>query len=78
VISSPWRKPAVALGQLEQMRLTRAGAGEPVASRMLGMLQTSWCDSGAFVRAYFGEDPNPRKQVAEAVQCFRELFAAMR
>lgn len=78
VVSSPWRKPDVALGQLEQMRLTRTRAGEPLASRMLGMLQTSWCDSGAFARAYFGEDPNPRKNVAEAVQCFRDLFAAMR
>ncbi len=78
VVSSPWRKPSVALEQLHIMRRTRATAAPPVAERMLGMLQTTWVGFGPFVRAYFGEDKAPRPQVAEAVLCFRELFAEMR
>jgi hypothetical protein len=57
--------------------LVRAQAGEPVASRMQGMLQTTWCGAGAFIRAYFGEDSSNR-QALEAVQCFRELFRELR
>ena len=77
VVSSPWRKPGVALRQLDLMRLVRAQAGQPVASRMQGMLQTTWCGAGAFIRAYFGEDSSNR-QALEAVQCFRELFRELR
>jgi len=77
VVSSPWRKPGVALRQLDLTRLVRAQAGEPVASRMQGMLQTTWCGAGAFIRAYFGEDSSNR-QALEAVQCFRELFRELR
>jgi hypothetical protein len=78
VVSSPWRKPSVALAQLEIQRRTRATAAPPVAERMLGMLQTTWVGFGPFVRAYFGEDKAPPAQVAEAVLCFRELFAELR
>jgi hypothetical protein len=78
VASSPWRKPSVALAQLEIQRRTRATAAPPVAERMLGMLQTTWVGFGPFVRAYFGEDKAPPAQVAEAVLCFRELFAELR
>lgn len=78
VVSSPWRKPSVALEQLQIMRRTRATAAPPVAERMLGMLQTTWVGFGPFVRAYFGEDKAPRPLVVEAVLCFRELFAELR
>ncbi len=78
VVSSPWRKPSVALEQLRITQRTRATAAKPVAERMLGMLQTTWVGFGPFVRAYFGEDKTPRAQVAEAVLCFRELFQELR
>jgi hypothetical protein len=78
VTSSPWRKTSVALGQLEQMRDARAHSTPAVRDRMLGMLQTTWVGFGPFVRAYFDEDKTPRAQVAEAVQCFRELFRELR
>lgn len=77
VVSSPWRRPEVARAQLEYIGLARRYSPEPIAKRMLGMLQTSWCAFAAFARAYFGEPPaNPRVQ--EAVNCFRGLFRAMR
>lgn len=78
VVSSPWRKTAVALGQLNQVRDTRAHSTKKVRDRMLGMLQTTWVGFGPFARAYFGEDATPRAQVAESVQCFKELFREMR
>jgi hypothetical protein len=77
VVSSPWRKPGVALQQLELVRMVRTQATEEIAGRMLGVLQTTWSGAGAFIRAYFGEGPsNTRTQ--EAVMCFRELFREVR
>lgn len=78
VVSSPWRRPGVALEQLEQIRRVRAHAARPVAERMLGLLQTTWTGFGPFVRAYFNLDQTPRAQTAEAVLCFRELFRELR
>jgi len=77
VVSAPWRKAGVALRQLDLIRSVRAQAGEPIASRMKGMLQTTWCGAGAFIKAYLGEDISNR-QALEAVQCFRELFRELR
>jgi len=77
VVSAPWRKPEVALGQLDLVRSVRNNATAAMASRMLGMLQTTWTGMGAFVKAYYGEaGVNP--QAAEAVSCFKELFAEIR
>ncbi|MGC8758740.1 MAG: family 20 glycosylhydrolase [Bryobacteraceae bacterium] len=78
VVSSPWRRPSVALAQLEIIGRTRATAAAPVAERMLGMLQTTWVGFGPFVRTYFREEKTPRPEAVEAVLCFRELFAALR
>ena len=54
MISSPWRKPEVARGQLELIRNIRANASDAVSSRMLGILQTTWVSPAAFMKAYFG------------------------
>jgi hypothetical protein len=77
VVSSPWRKAAVALRQLDLVRSTRMNASGQVAARMQGMLHTTWCGFAPFARAYFGEDFNNAAAV-ESVVCFRELFREMR
>jgi hypothetical protein len=80
VVSAPWRDTKVAMGQLELIRSVRANAGEKIASRMLGMLQTSWVPAGAFMRAYYGEAKPGKgdKAAVEAANCFRTLFAELR
>lgn len=77
VVSSPWRKAKFATAQLDLIRSVRANAGEKIASRMLGVLQTTWVPSAAFVRAYYG-DSKAEKSAAESVNCFRTLFAGIR
>jgi len=77
VISAPWRKAEVARGQLELIRSIRANGGETVAPRMLGILQTTWVAPSSFIKAYFGETPADQRS-AEAVECFKQVFADMR
>ena len=78
VVTSPWRRPSVAVAQLAQIADVKAHSSPQVAGRMLGMLQTTWVGFGPFVQAYFKEDKSPRPEVVESVQCFRELFRELR
>ncbi|MCS6951330.1 MAG: family 20 glycosylhydrolase [Bryobacterales bacterium] len=77
VVSSPWRKAEVALAQLQLARWLRRNAPEPVAKRVLGVLQTSWVGFGQFLRAYTGEG-QASAQAHQAAACFRALFAELR
>ena len=77
VVSSPWRRSSVALRQLDLMRLARMNTTPAVAARLQGMLHTTWCGFGPFVRAYFGEDTK-NVQAMESVATFRELNREMR
>jgi hypothetical protein len=81
VVACPWRKPDVALGQLEGMRRLRAGADRAVAERGLGLVQTTWCGFGPFVQAYRSHqagEPRGKAAPAEAANCFITLSKALR
>lgn len=77
VLSAPWRKPDVALAQLDTIRRVRTHATEGIAARMQGVLQTTWAGMAPFARAYFGE-PAASANVAEALTTFRALFRELR
>ena len=82
VLSCPWRRPDVALAQLDAIRRVRTHATDLVAARMQGVLQTTWTNMGQFARAYFGEaqpgDPRTTTNLEEALSCFRSLFRELR
>ncbi|MGO9268758.1 MAG: family 20 glycosylhydrolase [Terriglobia bacterium] len=77
VLAAPWRKTDVALGELDLIRSVRAHANEPIASRMLGVLQTNWGGTGDFIKAYNG-DPSAQRSSSEAASAFKALFRAIR
>ena len=81
VVECPWRKPAVALGQLAQVRALRADPDKAVAERALGMVHTTWCGFTPFLKAYQAQtagEPPSKNAAGETAQCFRELCQAMR
>jgi hypothetical protein len=77
VLSCPWRRPDVALAQLQALRSVRAHSTDAIAARMQGVLQTTWGGFGPFAKAYFGET-TANSRVLEAVSCFRALFRELR
>ena len=83
VVACPWRKPAVALGQLAQIRDIRAQSDPAVARHALGMMQTTWCGFSAFARAYQSRKADVSSETksnsaAESADCFAKLFDEMR
>jgi hypothetical protein len=82
VLASPCDKIDVALAQLELVYLirknaTRADFSNTVSARMKGMFETSWMDSGKFIRAYHSDstEANDAKKVTDT---FKALFAEIR
>ncbi len=82
VLAAPWRKPDVALAQLDAIRRVRTHATEAIAARMQGVLQTTWVGFAPFARAYFGEPPSSNAKSSndalEALATFRALFRELR
>ena len=81
VVACPWRKPAVALAQLDQIRAIRASAEPAVARHALGIMQTTWCGFAPFLKAYraqaSGAAPGTNS-AAESAHCFQALLRALR
>jgi hypothetical protein len=77
VVAAPWQEPDVALAELELVRSVREHANDLIASRMLGMLQTSWGSFAEFVEAYY-KKPKAGNHSAGAVHTFKALFKEMR
>jgi hypothetical protein len=79
VVACPWRKPAVALEQLAQIRELRASHDRGLAARGLGIVQTTWCGFPPFLKAFraqaAGQAPG-KDSAAEAAACLRALAKA--
>ena len=80
VVECPWRKTAVALGELTHIRTIRAGKDESQARRALGMVETTWCGFGPFLQAYrdqaSGQQPS-NNAASQSAACFVALSKAM-
>jgi hypothetical protein len=77
VVSAPWQMTDVALNELEMVRKVRAEATDPLRSRTVGLLQTTWIDLGDFVKAYYGQASTSADAV-KAAECFKALFREIR
>ena len=77
VVSSPWRKSEVALGQLQLINLLRKDANSEIAIRMRGMLHTTWCGMVPFIKEYYDQGDQKNEAAMESVDCFKKLFAAI-
>jgi hypothetical protein len=54
VVTCPWRKPEVALAQLSDMVQFRKEADGKLKKKYLGIVQTVWSSSSAFLSGYYG------------------------
>ncbi len=81
VVACPWKDPLVALAQLAHIRSIRDEKDKTIAGRALGMVQTTWCGFGSFVKAYEAFERGEKvgaDNAAGSARCFRELFEAIR
>lgn len=67
VITCPWRRPAVAVEQVEDMVAFRQGSTPQMREKFLGVMETVWSSVSDFLNGYYGKtkpatppDNNPR------------------
>lgn len=78
VVTCPWKNPAVAVAQTQDMVRGRTTAAPPMRERFRGMMQTVWSGVGSFLdeldRLKTGVVPAENSQAA----CFNALFGEIR
>lgn len=77
VITCPWRNPAVALVQLNDMVNFRNQSTPEMKNNFHGMVQTVWSGADNFMRGYYKNQADNKGGNNTQWHCFKELFAAM-
>jgi len=76
VITCPWRNPANAVVQAQDMLKFRRSATPEMKDRYLGMMQTIWSGAGQFLDNFYGRKPErPDNSGNSQVDCFKALFS---
>jgi len=76
VITCPYRKPDVAVEQMNNMISWRRNSAAQMSERFMGMMQTVWSGADIYMDQFYGkrEVRNPEEN---SVVCFRILFEQM-
>ncbi|MCC6288193.1 MAG: family 20 glycosylhydrolase [Chitinophagaceae bacterium] len=74
VVTCPWRNPAIAVAQLNDMLNFRNTATDQLKPRFYGMLQTVWSPNSSFLRSYYNNTKDPSGGNNTQTECFKQLF----
>lgn len=74
VVTCPWRNPAIAVKQTQDMFRFRASVTPEMKERFQGMLQTVWSGAGQFMDEFYGRKTDAKAGVNTQTQCFKALF----
>lgn len=76
VVICPWRKPGVAVDEVNDMISFRDGSSQAMKERFLGVAQTIWTRTDIFLEGYYGIlKDTPRMQGENTGwNCFRTLY----
>jgi N-acetyl-beta-hexosaminidase len=77
VVTCPWRNPAVAESQLQNMADFRQSATPEMKERFQGMVQTVWSDPGNFIDGFSGKIKDEKAGENTPWNCFRKLCDGM-
>lgn len=66
VATCPWRKPEVALKQLDDMKRFRLQSGSQMSNRFQGIIETVWSGADRFLESYYKPETY-QQDISEAV-----------
>ncbi len=66
VVACPWRKPEVAEGQVELMRMLKANSTPEMAKKIKGVMHTVWSPAGTFMDQFKEHKPSPADSLSQA------------
>ncbi|MFZ6010456.1 MAG: family 20 glycosylhydrolase [Bacteroidota bacterium] len=74
VVTCPWRNPAVAIQQLNDMINFRQTATAVMRENYQGIVQTVWSDVGSFMDGYYAKKKDTQGGANTPWECFKVLF----
>lgn len=74
VATCPWRKPEVALKQLDDMKRFRQQSGSQMSNRFQGIIETVWSGADRFLESYYKPETD-QQDISEAVVIKRLIEA---
>lgn len=74
VATCPWRTPATAVTQLNDMLKFRQESIRPMADNFQGMIQTVWSGAEHFLDGFYGRRTEPNAGTNTQWDCFRALY----
>jgi Glycosyl hydrolase family 20, catalytic domain len=77
VVTCPWRKPLVAVEQVNDMVRFRQQATPEMKDRFHGMVQTVWSPVGPFLDGYYGRKIDEKAGENTPWNCFRIMYDAI-
>jgi hypothetical protein len=78
VATCPWRKPELAVEQMNDMIKFRRQASRETASHLRGIIETVWSGADQVLREYYGPEPeDPQTSVAATVKRLMEEYKAI-
>jgi len=77
VITCPWRKPAIAVAQTEDMVNFKLQSSKEMQPHFYGMMQTVWSDAGQFLDGFYGRIKDDKAGNDTAWNCFRTMYDAI-
>ncbi len=77
VVACPWRKPEVAEGQVELMRMLKANSTPEMAEKIKGVMHTVWSPAGTFMDEFKKHQASPGDSLSQAAT-LKAMARAMR
>lgn len=77
VITCPWRNPAIAVEQLNDMISFRKGSTKEMKPNFYGMMETVWSGTSSFMNGYYSNQKDQQGGTNTNWHCFRELYNAI-
>ncbi len=74
VITCPWRVPALAVKQTEDMVNFRKESAKEMKPRFYGMMQTVWSDAASFLVGFYGNKKDDKGGDNTPWNSFRALY----
>ncbi len=74
VLSCSWRKPQIAIGQIDDLLKFRQRSNWIMKNRYQGILQTVWTDAGTFIDGFYGDKPDEQGGTNTPWACFKVVF----
>jgi hypothetical protein len=74
VITCPWRRPELAVRQVNDMVAFRKESSKPMKDRFMGIVETVWSSTGSFLQGYYGKQPQPDTSNMTPWHTFKAMY----